>query len=187
MFSAEPPRELLAQIFPWVEEELAALEDREKTNAFARDIALRQLFKLLIWFRTVILQDGAILYKKYPDSPLFNYPPFNSLAFRQFAAASVARLAEIEKQASLALKNLPQNLVRGFQGTIAGLSLAQRAERDETRAYIGRLESQIQLLMQQFTSSTGKSKGSSRKAQITPGKCLKKCSSSMNTFNEFPL
>lgn len=122
-----------------------ALEDREKENLFARDIALRQLFKLLVWFRTVVLQDSAILYKKYPDSPLFNYPPFNSLVFRQFATVSVARLAEIEAQASLRLKNLPQNLVRGFQGAIAGVSLAQRVERDETRAYIECLECQIQL------------------------------------------
>jgi hypothetical protein len=54
----------------------------------------------------------------------------------------------------LRLKNLAQNLVRGFQGAIAGVSFAQRAERDETRAYIERLECQIQLLTQQFMSRT---------------------------------
>jgi hypothetical protein len=162
------------------------LEDREKANPFARDIALRQLFKLLVWFQMVILQDGAILYKKHPNSPLFNYPPFNSLVFRQFATASVSRLAEIEAEAGLALKNLPQNLVRGFQGAIAGVSLAQRAERDETRGYIERLEGQIQLLTQQFMGQTmGKGKGSSRKAQMTPGKFFKKLSSLLNHVNEF--
>lgn len=146
------------------------MEAREQANPFARDIALRQLFKLLIWFRTVILQDGAILYKKYPNTALFNYPPFNSLEFWQFATASVNRLAQIEAEANLALKNLPQNLVRGFQGAMAGISLAQRAERDETRAYIQRLESQIQLLIQQFSAqTTGKGNGS-RKTQMTPGK-----------------
>jgi hypothetical protein len=66
----------------------------------------------------VVLQDSAIFYKKYPNSPLFNYPPFNSLVFRQFYTASVTRLAEIEAEASLGLKNPPQNLVRGFQGVL---------------------------------------------------------------------
>ncbi|KAJ7339290.1 hypothetical protein DFH08DRAFT_667748, partial [Mycena albidolilacea] len=83
----EPPCELVAQIFPWVEDELIALEYCEQANPFARDIALRQLFKLLVWFRTVVLQDGAILYKQYPNSPLFNYPSFNSIEFQKFAAA----------------------------------------------------------------------------------------------------
>ncbi|KAJ7339231.1 hypothetical protein DFH08DRAFT_812620 [Mycena albidolilacea] len=140
-FSAELPQELIAQIFPWVEDELVALKD-------------------------LLLQDDSILYKKYPDSPLFNYSSFNSLVFWKFTTASVARLAEIEAKASLALKNLPQNLVRGFQGAIAGVSLAQR---DETRAYIECLESQIQSLTRQFMGQTiGKGKSCSRKAQITP-------------------
>ncbi|KAF7372566.1 hypothetical protein MVEN_00119200 [Mycena venus] len=165
----ESPRELTVQIFPWVEDELLALEAREKANPFARDIALRQLFKLLVLFCTVVLQDGVILYKRYPDSHLFNYPPFNSIKFQQFAAASVNRLADIEAKANLALRNLPQNLVCRFQGAIAGVSLAQHAERDETRAYIQRLESQIQLLTPQFMEqSMSKGKDRSRRTQMTP-------------------
>lgn len=168
--SVEPPQALLAQIFPWVDDELLALESREKDNSYARDIALRQLFKLLVWFRTIILQDGVILYKKYPAAPLFSYPPFNSLEFRQFATTSVQRLAEIHAKANLELKNLPQNLVQGFRGAIAGVSLAQHAERDETRAYIQRLESQIQLLTQQFSEQTmSKGKGRRSATQTTPG------------------
>jgi hypothetical protein len=154
-----------------------ALDAREKENSFARDIALRQLFKLLVWFRTIILQDCAILSKKYPDAPLFNYPPFNSLEFKQFATAAVERLTDIEAQANSELKNLLQNLVRGFRGAIAGVSLAQRAERDETRAYIQRLESQIQLLTQQFAEPASMGKGKGRRsvaaAHITPGKLQK--------------
>ncbi|KAK7028398.1 hypothetical protein R3P38DRAFT_923774 [Favolaschia claudopus] len=163
----EPPRELMLDIFPWIQDQLLALEEREKENPFARDIALRQFFKLLVWFRSVILQDAALIYKQYPDAPLFKYAPFNTALFQQFAAASVQRINKIESEANLALKNLPQNLVRGFQGALAGVSLAHRAERDETRAYIERLESQIQILTQQFMQqSLGKGKGSRKTMKI---------------------
>ncbi|KAK7056117.1 hypothetical protein R3P38DRAFT_1377096 [Favolaschia claudopus] len=163
----EPPRELMSDIFPWIQDALLALEEREKENPFARDIALRQFFKLLVWFRTVILQDAALIYKQYPDAPLFKYAPFNTAAFQQFAAASVQRINQIESEANLALKNLPQNLVRGFQGALAGVSLAHRAERDETRVYIERLECQIQVLTQQFMQqSLGKGKGSRKTMKI---------------------
>ncbi|KAK6974833.1 hypothetical protein R3P38DRAFT_3479541 [Favolaschia claudopus] len=163
----EPPRELLGDVFPWVQDELIALEAREKENPFARDIALRQFFKLLVWFRTVILQDAALLYKQYPDAPLFKYAPFSTVLFQQFSAASVQRIKEVESTGNLALKNLPQNLVRGFQGALAGVSLAHRAERDETRVYIERLESQIQILTQPFMQqSLGKGKGSRRTTKM---------------------
>jgi hypothetical protein len=71
----EPPAELVNQIFPWVEDKLATPDARERENAFARDITLHQLFKLLIWFRTLLFQDGALLYTKYPQAPLWQYPP----------------------------------------------------------------------------------------------------------------
>jgi hypothetical protein len=90
-----------------VEDELATLEARERENAFTCDIAMHQLFKIFIWFRTLLLQDGALLYTKYPQASL---PPFNSREFREFAASSVDLIAEVEARGPLAVKNLAHRL-----------------------------------------------------------------------------
>ncbi|KAJ7750712.1 hypothetical protein DFH07DRAFT_1034092 [Mycena maculata] len=151
----EPPQDLLGEIFPWVESELSALEAREQQSPFARDIALHQFLKLLIWFRLLILQDSALLYTKYPQSPLFTYPPFNSPRFRGFAASSVDRIQDVEARGRLSVRNLPQNLVRGFQAAISSLTMAERAARDENRAIMLGLEAQIHALAEHFNQFSG--------------------------------
>jgi hypothetical protein len=100
--SLEPPTELLQQIFPWVESELAALNARAQDNRCSKDIALRQFLKLLLWLRTVLLQDGAVLYSLYPHSRLYSYRPFNTKLFREFAARSVAIVEHAESEARFA-------------------------------------------------------------------------------------
>lgn len=149
----EPPPDLVKLLFPWVEEQLAALEVREKETPFSRDIALRQVFTLLIWFRVLLLQDGALLYMKHPQAPLFQYAPFNSPQFRVFAASSVEKIAEVEAQGRLAIKGLPQTLVRGFQGAMSGVSMAQHAARSEQRACMLSMQAQISALTQHVQES----------------------------------
>lgn len=162
----EPPAELLENIFPWVETELAALELRERENPLARDIALHQFFKLLVWFRILLLQDCALLYMQNPQSPLFTYPPFNSTVFREFAASSVDRIADVEARGRLAVKNLPQNLVRGFQGAVSSLTMAQRAGHDEMRSRVLGLEAQLRAMAQHITDLGGMP-GRQRKSRET--------------------
>jgi Centromere DNA-binding protein complex CBF3 subunit, domain 2 len=82
----------LAQVFPWVEAELAALTARQLDYRYAQDVALRNFLEVLIWFRTVLLQDAAILYTMFPHANIFSYPPFCSPVFRDFATTSVARI-----------------------------------------------------------------------------------------------
>jgi hypothetical protein len=132
---------------------------------------LHQPFKLLIWFHTLLLQDGALLYSKYPHLPLWQYPPFNSREFREFAATSVDVIAEVEARGLLAVKNLPQTLVRGFQGAISSLSMAQQLSRDEARGYVLGLDAKILVLTQQFQDGGGSNKraGKSRMQQREPG------------------
>jgi hypothetical protein len=90
-----------------VEDELATLEACGHEIAFTCDIAMHQLFKNFIWFRTLLLQNGALLYTKYRQASL---PPFNSREFCEFAASSVDLIAEVEARGPLAVKNLAQRL-----------------------------------------------------------------------------
>ncbi|KAJ7749846.1 hypothetical protein DFH07DRAFT_961631 [Mycena maculata] len=94
----------------------------------------------------LLLQDCALLHTKYPQLPLFSYLPFNSATFREFAAASAARISDVETSGHLAVKNLLQTLVRSFQGAVSSLTMAQHAARDELRAQMLSLEAQIQAL-----------------------------------------
>jgi hypothetical protein len=127
----EPLSELLQQIFPWVESEHAALKVRVQDNRCSKDIALRQFLKPLLWLRTVLLQDAAVLYSLYPYSQLFSHRPFNTKLFREFATSSVSIIAHAECEARLAYENMPEHLVAGLRGSYAELWLEQRREQEE--------------------------------------------------------
>jgi hypothetical protein len=144
----EPPSELLQQIFPWVESEHVALNARAQDNRCLKDIALRQFLKLLLWLRTVLLQDAAVLYPLYPHSRLFSYQPFNTKLFREFATSSVAIIAHAESEARLAYENMPEHLVAGLRGSYAELRLEQRREQEENAR-------QLQALGEQYAKVEG--------------------------------
>jgi hypothetical protein len=46
---SEPPADLLALVFPWVEQEQAALFSCARDNTLADDMALKQFLQLLLW------------------------------------------------------------------------------------------------------------------------------------------
>ncbi|KAF7369757.1 hypothetical protein MVEN_00307500 [Mycena venus] len=144
--SLEPPAEIIAQIFPWVEEELSALTTRESENRQAHDIALRHFLELLLWLRMVIVQDGAVLYTQNPDASIFKFPPFNSTVFRQFASNSTAVIAKAEKDVALALEKLPQNIVHTFNAAMIRLSIDQQLERVSSKAFEDEMKAQIAVL-----------------------------------------
>src|SRR6266702_8098727 len=52
---ADPPADVVAYLFPWVEAELVALEARMAQSRLNRDIALQQFLTLLQWFRIVLV------------------------------------------------------------------------------------------------------------------------------------
>jgi hypothetical protein len=150
----DPPPELLSQIFPWIEDQQAALVDRERCNPLARDIALAQFLNLLIWLRTVILQDTAVLYCEYPRLPLFQYLPFNSAAFHAFANASTAILARAASDAEMALKSLPENLVSSMNGFLTRSTIHTEALHTKSTVQLeaisdrlGHLEDLIKMLL----------------------------------------
>jgi len=121
--TADPPAELLAQLFPWVEEEAAKLTARQRSNRYAQDVALQHFLRALLWFHTVILQDAAVLYAQHPEAGIFKFAPFTSPAFHVFTGSSTSRIAEVEHAARMAFENLPDNLVRGLRGAIAAISI----------------------------------------------------------------
>jgi hypothetical protein len=119
----DPPQELLDVVFPWVEGEQAALRAREKQNHYARDIALKQFLRLLLWLRRVLLQDAALLFVNNPHADMFKYAPFNTPSFRQFALGSTAAIDAAEEQARVTLLNLPQEMAHSMHSVVANNSL----------------------------------------------------------------
>ncbi|TFY74023.1 hypothetical protein EWM64_g9989 [Hericium alpestre] len=100
----EPPGDLLCLLFPWVEQEQRALAVRMQQSCLAIDIALESFLKVLLWFRRVLLQDAAILYCRNSTYPIFNLPPFNSQAFRNFAEGSMQTMQGVTTEWALQLQ-----------------------------------------------------------------------------------
>lgn len=114
-----------------MEQEQLQLQLREKENRFAKDIALMHFLRLMVYFRTVLIQDFAILFTKHPTCPIFKFPPFNSPCFREFVVQSSARITAVEQQSKLTLANLPRHVAETFRGAVSNLSLDQKRERDQ--------------------------------------------------------
>ena len=129
-----PPQDLLGQIFPFIESAQAELHDRVHKSPLTIDIALKQFLSVLAWFHIVLLQDGAVLYSRHPQLPLFQFHPFDTPEFRAFASQSVQQVAGAEEASRLAFQNLPRHLVASLQGIVTNLSLEQQVQRAENEA-----------------------------------------------------
>lgn len=153
----------MSALFPWVEREQLELQAREMNNRFEKDIALMHFLRLIQFFRTVLIQDFAILFTKYPNCPIFKFSPFNSPCFREFAGQSSARIRAVEEQARLALASLPENIAHTFRGAVSTLSLEHKREQDASRAYMQGMDQKIglmsDLIQQSLTSRKGHPRG----------------------------
>jgi hypothetical protein len=159
-------------VFPWVEQEQAALLARTQCNLLANDIALKQFLRLLVWLRRVLLQDAAILFTENPASPIFQFSIFKTPAFRGFAASSKAIISDAEEKCRMALDKLPDHLVRTLRGVLSDTRMEQQQEREAHRLQWSAME-------ERFTRFEGLvgvlvgSKGRHRKGQL--GECLWCC------------
>lgn len=152
----EPPGELLSQIFPWVEQECAALHQREVNFGHAgRDIALKGFLRLLLWLRRVLVQDAAVLFGKDPTCPIFHFAPFRSDVFREFAAGSTAELARVNEEARLALQHLPEQYAQSMQGFVMSSRLAQEEANRKNAEQLALLREQVSRL--EMASESGRS------------------------------
>jgi hypothetical protein len=149
-------------VFPWVEAEQAALHARQASDVRSSDIALRQFLRLLLWLRRVLLQDCAVLYSKYPSCGMFRYAPFNTFAFRDFAANLSAVITRAEEDARYALQNLPDNIVTSFRGLATDIKMDQQPQRIASDARWQAIESQMNE-MSSTLGMIGGAKGSKKR------------------------
>ena len=81
---AGPPDSVFKAIFPWLEEEMAAYEERLRFyGPKAADPALVKLLELFRLLRFIILEDAAVLCFKFAHYSPFQYAPFNGKVFRE--------------------------------------------------------------------------------------------------------
>ena len=144
MFFIEPPAELLACIFPWVEEEQHAYILRvEKHGLKAIDYALRHFLNTLIILHTILLQDAAVLYSKHPECSIWNFKPFNTPAFSEFARTSVAILEAAELEAKQRPECLPETVATSMRGIVEAMEIQQNQARKDHDARFGLLKASL--------------------------------------------
>lgn len=132
--SSDPPLDLCVSIFPWVEEELVALKQRQELlGKVATDVTLSEFLSLLQRLRLVILQDAAVLSKKYPSCALFSYPPFNTSQFSEFASGAAAIIQQAEDDSREQLSALPEAMAASLRGIVTNSHIQQVQTRDELR------------------------------------------------------
>jgi hypothetical protein len=104
--SIEPPPHLQERVFPWVEEEILALGEREKKGPQYRDMALRSFLNLLLWLRLVILQDAPFHIEIARQSYLWTVEPFSSVEFLEWARRAREEVCIREFARNLIIFNL---------------------------------------------------------------------------------
>lgn len=110
-----------------MEEELSAYKLRlERYGDKATDYSLKNLLMLLIEFRTILLQDGAVLHTKYPNLKIWHYPPFNTPIFSEFSATSTHIMENAAAEARHQLEHLPEAISRTMEGVLQTISMKQQ-------------------------------------------------------------
>lgn len=86
----EPPAELQAKIFPWIERILPLVLDKEKSENHMifcmQDTAAVEFLEMLVRFRSVLLQDLAVLVDLVPDSIFCKHEITKDPMFLEFKA-----------------------------------------------------------------------------------------------------
>ncbi|KAJ3492579.1 hypothetical protein NLJ89_g11203 [Agrocybe chaxingu] len=131
MSAETPPPNLLASLFPWIEEEEAAYKDRRERNGrLALDESLTYFLSLLRFLRLVALQDAAVLYQHDQSAPIFRFAPFNSAAFKAFSDTSTSIIQQAEDESRQRLHDLPEKIASTFHGAMA-TALIKQAEHQQ--------------------------------------------------------
>ena len=99
------PPSLEAQVFPEVDEWMAKVQTAEQSPG----IATNSFLKLMLYLKKVILQDSVILRDRYPASPLWSDPLFQSPDYLAFSETSRIALQALQSPFDLRLRDvLPQ-------------------------------------------------------------------------------
>ncbi len=165
---ADPPADVVAYLFPWVEAELVALEARMAQSRLNRDIALQQFLTLLQWLRIVLVQDCALLYTRHPTCPIFSFPPFTFPTFIAFSANATALVTATEEEARLAFHNLPDHMARSMRGYATDLQMKQEQNHSRLCDRLQELQEQTARLELLLGASKGSKRGKSRFTRLDP-------------------
>ncbi|KAL1710337.1 hypothetical protein EV121DRAFT_266619 [Schizophyllum commune] len=134
--------DLLVLIFPWVEEEVAAMEERRRTHGSrADDYALKNFLDFLRRARRILVQDAACIYSMDATCDFLRFPPFNTTIFQQFALSSVGVIQQVEQAHRTNIHNLPAHLSDAFRGVVAQFSAEQRLMQAQFAQRLNSLES----------------------------------------------
>jgi hypothetical protein len=151
---------LLKTLFPWVEEEQDSYAKRvDEHGQKATDYALKNFLEVLQWFRTVILQDAAVLFSKYPNFPLWTYAPFNTHEFAAFASSSISILEQAEEETQWKLERFPETVAASMRGVIETMEVRQNQDRSNLNTKLDYVQS---LLLNQLGSKKRSRAGRSK-------------------------
>ncbi|KAE8217472.1 hypothetical protein CF319_g8446 [Tilletia indica] len=116
-----PDVDLQHQIFPFIESGEAEVLQRHKDGGQTDNAALNFL-GMLKWLRIVLLQDAVLLQPLYPQLPIWQYAPFNTQAFHEYAQCLQAAIASTPAPSDLTINTLVPELGRALGGLQATLS-----------------------------------------------------------------
>ncbi|KAF8999211.1 hypothetical protein BDZ89DRAFT_1170682 [Hymenopellis radicata] len=142
--SSDVPSSLSSLLFPWIETELHKLNVQKATYGPERgdDHRLRLFLELLAFLCTVVIQDAAILFFKYPKCPLWQFAPFDGSPFRSFAMESREALKKADLLSRVQLEKLPQEIAGMLHGTMGTYT----TETTMLRAQVKQLEQTMQTI-----------------------------------------
>lgn len=161
---SEPPESVLSCLWPQVEHELLALEQRVAQDSRQRDYALQ-----LIFLCTILVQDAALLYAQDPSYALWDFTPFNMPEFRAFAVSAPAIVLGAEERTRAAFQNLPEQYAASVRGVTTNFFLEQQLHHSVLDTRLDRLEASLHVLQESMahssrwsasrTSARGRAKG----------------------------
>ena len=163
-----PPNDLVAQIFPWVEQELAALNDRVRHNRYTEDYALRHFLRLLIFLRKIIIQDAALLFALCPNANIWTYFPFSDPQFHAFAASAPLVIRQAEEKARQAFRHVPDYLANGIRTVTTGIMVDQRQFHGRTQGQLEQMDNRMVKLEEMITQLTDSQKPRRKRQRCQP-------------------
>jgi hypothetical protein len=153
---------LASQIFPWVELEIAKYTTRWKANEICKDISLKNFLNFLVWCRSILLQDLAVLYQDHSKSAIFQFAPFNTQQFYEYTQKFQEQLTLLRAKSLKALDSYPED----FVGDLRSILIAQQMEnltRDRIfNSRMNGLETKLDLVLNLLTKSHTTSQPSKR-------------------------
>jgi hypothetical protein len=146
---------LLSGIFPWAEDAQREYQERiaDDPSGNHEDLSLLGYLELMMWFRSIVIQDAAVLWRKHPDSALFEFPPFSTESFQNYAADFEGRMDVILTTRQTEMVHLPQAIADQLAASF-GVLTARTIRRD--KALLDRfdqLSSQFVTLKDMFENS----------------------------------